>query len=111
MEEENLRLTLYDRARLGSRLLGQNHTSRVVIKERFMSAHHSCSQSICHLLQSQSCLTFAGRYINDIDGTRKSLTDDGFFKTGDIAEKVGDRYFLKGRISVDSKYTEDQDQT
>ncbi|KIW79440.1 hypothetical protein Z517_06052 [Fonsecaea pedrosoi CBS 271.37] len=41
------------------------------------------------------------KYINDIEGTKKALTDDGFFKTGDIAERVGDLYFLKGRSSVD----------
>jgi hypothetical protein len=45
----------------------------------------------------------AARYIYDIEGTQKSLTTEGFFKTGDVAEKVGDIHFLKGRKSVDSK--------
>ena len=45
----------------------------------------------------------AARYIYDIEGTQNSLTMEGFFKTGDVAEKVGGVYFLKGRKSVDSK--------
>jgi long-subunit acyl-CoA synthetase (AMP-forming) len=43
------------------------------------------------------------RYINDVEGTKASLTADGYFKTGDIAEKVGEHYFIKGRSSVDGK--------
>ncbi|OQU95793.1 hypothetical protein CLAIMM_01962 isoform 1 [Cladophialophora immunda] len=41
------------------------------------------------------------KYINDVDGTRNALTQDGYFRTGDVAEKVNDIYFLKGRKSVD----------
>ena len=34
---------------------------------------------------------------------KNSLTKDGFFKTGDIAKKVGNLFFIKGRKSVYSK--------
>ncbi|KEF54498.1 uncharacterized protein A1O9_09665 [Exophiala aquamarina CBS 119918] len=42
------------------------------------------------------------KYIYDIEATKKSLTADGFFKTGDVAEKYGENYFIKGRKSVDT---------
>ncbi|KAK5302838.1 hypothetical protein LTR99_005795 [Exophiala xenobiotica] len=41
------------------------------------------------------------KYIYDIEATKKSLTADGFFKTGDVAEKHGENFFIKGRKSVD----------
>jgi malonyl-CoA/methylmalonyl-CoA synthetase len=41
--------------------------------------------------------------VYDIEATRASLTPDGYFKTGDIAEKNGDHYFIKGRKSIDSR--------
>jgi malonyl-CoA/methylmalonyl-CoA synthetase len=44
------------------------------------------------------------RYVYDVEATKKSLTADGFFKTGDLAEKHGGNFFIKGRKSVDSMY-------
>lgn len=44
------------------------------------------------------------RYVYDVAATRKSLTDDGFFKTGDVAEEVNGLYYIKGRSSIDSEY-------
>ncbi|KAK5050537.1 hypothetical protein LTR84_003818 [Exophiala bonariae] len=36
-----------------------------------------------------------------MEATKKSLTPDGFFKTGDVAERHGKHFFIKGRKSVD----------
>ncbi|KAJ9615693.1 hypothetical protein H2200_001769 [Cladophialophora chaetospira] len=41
------------------------------------------------------------KYIYNVDGTRESLTSEGYFKTGDTAERIDDHYFIKGRTSVD----------
>ncbi|KAK5048671.1 hypothetical protein LTR84_005762 [Exophiala bonariae] len=49
---------------------------------------------------ARSPLMFS-KYINNVEGTRDSLTAEGYFKTGDIAERVEDHYFIKGRKSVD----------
>ncbi|OAL24783.1 hypothetical protein AYO22_05572 [Fonsecaea multimorphosa] len=49
---------------------------------------------------SRTPLMFS-KYINNIEGTRDSLTPEGYFKTGDVAERIGDHYFIKGRKSVD----------
>ncbi|KIX94631.1 uncharacterized protein Z520_09677 [Fonsecaea multimorphosa CBS 102226] len=41
------------------------------------------------------------KYINDIEDAKNALTQDGYFRTGDEAEKVNNMYFLKCRKSVD----------
>ncbi len=43
------------------------------------------------------------RYVYDIEATENALTKDGFFKTGDVAEKHGQNYYIKGRKSIDSE--------
>lgn len=40
-------------------------------------------------------------FLFDKDATAASHTKDGFYKTGDIARKEGDYYFIMGRASVD----------
>ncbi len=45
----------------------------------------------------------ASRYLFDPVATANAHDADGFFKTGDIARKVGRYYFILGRQSVDSK--------
>ena len=39
----------------------------------------------------------------DPEATQQAFDKDGFYKTGDIARKEGDHYFIEGRSSVDSK--------
>ncbi len=41
------------------------------------------------------------KYLFDEEATRNILDDQGYFKTGDIARKEGDFYFIEGRASVD----------
>jgi malonyl-CoA/methylmalonyl-CoA synthetase len=41
------------------------------------------------------------RYVFDIEATRNAHDADGYFKTGDIARREGDNYFIMGRASVD----------
>jgi len=42
------------------------------------------------------------RYIStDPTQTEKAFDADGFFKTGDCAEKIGDSYVLHGRANID----------
>ena len=41
------------------------------------------------------------KYLYDREATANSLDAEGFFKTGDIARKEGDFYFILGRASVD----------
>jgi len=41
------------------------------------------------------------KYLFDDDATLKALDDDGYFKTGDIARREGDFYFILGRASID----------
>lgn len=38
----------------------------------------------------------------DPKATTAAFTPDGFYKTGDIARKEGDYYFILGRASIDS---------
>ncbi|EEP78949.1 predicted protein [Uncinocarpus reesii 1704] len=40
-------------------------------------------------------------YVDDETATRAAIDNEGFFKTGDYARRVGDRYFLDGRVSCD----------
>ena len=41
------------------------------------------------------------KYLFDPEATRKALDNEGYFKTGDIARREGDFYFILGRESVD----------
>ena len=41
------------------------------------------------------------KYLFDEEATRKALNKDGYFKTGDIARREGDMYWILGRASVD----------
>lgn len=42
-------------------------------------------------------------YIHDPIATINAFTPDGYYKTGDIARREGEYYFILGRASVDSK--------
>ncbi|PGH20090.1 hypothetical protein AJ80_03658 [Polytolypa hystricis UAMH7299] len=41
------------------------------------------------------------KYMNDPVATINAFDEDGFYKTGDIARREGDVYFIEGRRSVD----------
>jgi len=41
------------------------------------------------------------KYLFDEEATRKALDKNGYFKTGDIARREGDMYWILGRASVD----------
>ncbi|KAL5363714.1 acetyl-CoA synthetase-like protein [Aspergillus floccosus] len=41
------------------------------------------------------------KYLDDEKATREAHDADGFFRTGDIARKEGDYYFILGRASLD----------
>jgi malonyl-CoA/methylmalonyl-CoA synthetase len=41
------------------------------------------------------------RYLCDAAATRAAHNEEGFFKTGDIARREGDNYFILGRASID----------
>ena len=41
------------------------------------------------------------KYLHDPDATAKAHTDDGYYRTGDIARREGKYYFITGRASVD----------
>lgn len=43
------------------------------------------------------------RYLFDREATKKSMDENGYFKTGDIARREGKYYFILGRASIDSK--------
>lgn len=42
-------------------------------------------------------------YLYDREATKKSMDENGYFKTGDIARREGKYYFIMGRASIDSK--------
>ena len=48
-------------------------------------------------LQVKGPLTFAGYYEND-EANRNAFTDDGWFRSGDLAERRGEYYAITGRI-------------
>ncbi|KAK5126626.1 hypothetical protein LTR85_009560 [Meristemomyces frigidus] len=41
------------------------------------------------------------KYLFDPDATRAAHTEDGYYRTGDIARREGEFYFILGRASVD----------
>jgi len=41
------------------------------------------------------------KYLHDDAATLKALDDDGYFRTGDIARREDDYYFILGRASID----------
>jgi malonyl-CoA/methylmalonyl-CoA synthetase len=41
------------------------------------------------------------KYLNDEEATRNAIDEDGYYKTGDIARREGDFYFIQGRASID----------
>ncbi|KAL3437011.1 hypothetical protein BDV09DRAFT_202431 [Aspergillus tetrazonus] len=41
------------------------------------------------------------KYLHDTDATSKAHDKDGYFKTGDIASRMGESYFIQGRASLD----------
>jgi malonyl-CoA/methylmalonyl-CoA synthetase len=41
------------------------------------------------------------KYLHDTEATKKAFTEDGFFKSGDIARREESNYFVVGRASVD----------
>ncbi|KAK5328617.1 hypothetical protein LTR93_002402 [Exophiala xenobiotica] len=70
-------------------------------RARSSSGPHSFSPSLLTREIFVEAYIDVHRYIYDIEATKKSLTADGFFKTGDVAEKHGENFFIKGRKSVD----------
>ncbi|CAI7647494.1 unnamed protein product, partial [Penicillium discolor] len=44
-------------------------------------------------------------YIGDEAATRAAFDEEGFYKTGDQAHRVGDNYYFEGRVSSDSSQT------
>ncbi len=43
------------------------------------------------------------RYIDDAKATLEAFTEDGYYRTGDIARREGKYYFILGRASIDSE--------
>jgi malonyl-CoA/methylmalonyl-CoA synthetase len=43
-------------------------------------------------------------YLNNKEATSASFDSDGFYKTGDMARRVGDDFIFEGRISTDCKH-------
>ena len=41
------------------------------------------------------------KYLNDEEATRNAVDEQGYYKTGDIARREGDFYFIQGRASTD----------
>ncbi|KAL4747151.1 hypothetical protein BDW72DRAFT_209844 [Aspergillus terricola var. indicus] len=41
------------------------------------------------------------KYLHDTDATAKAHDKDGYFKTGDIASRMRESYFIQGRASLD----------
>jgi acyl-CoA synthetase (AMP-forming)/AMP-acid ligase II len=39
------------------------------------------------------------KYLGDPKATREAHNGDGYFRTGDIARREGEYYFIQGRIS------------
>jgi malonyl-CoA/methylmalonyl-CoA synthetase len=55
----------------------------------------------CHL-PLLSRISHRKRYIcDDPTQTEKAFDSEGFFRTGDCAEKLGDSYILYGRVNID----------
>lgn len=49
-------------------------------------------------------LTYVGlSYVNDDETTRAAFDNEGFYKTGDYARRIGEQYFFDGRVSCDCK--------
>ncbi|MCI5055711.1 MAG: acyl-CoA synthetase [Flavobacteriales bacterium] len=51
-------------------------------------------------IQIKGTNVFKG-YLNNPEATQKSFTPDGWFKSGDIAFRQNERYFIMGRRSID----------
>lgn len=45
------------------------------------------------------------RYLGSPEATAATFTPDGWYKSGDIARRERDYYFILGRASIDSKPT------
>lgn len=41
------------------------------------------------------------KYLNDEQATRDAVDEEGYFKTGDIARREGEFYYILGRASID----------
>lgn len=44
------------------------------------------------------------RYFDDDEATRACFDDEGFYKTGDRAHRVGEDYYFDGRNSCDCTF-------
>ncbi|KAJ9652394.1 hypothetical protein H2198_008363 [Neophaeococcomyces mojaviensis] len=51
-------------------------------------------------VRSRSYYMFS-KYIHDAEATKAAFDEDGYFKSGDMAERKGKYYFITGRASVD----------
>lgn len=51
----------------------------------------------------RSCTNTPCSYIGDKKATEAAFDEDGFYRTGDIAQRVGDQYFFQGRAYSDCK--------
>ncbi|KAL8865396.1 MAG: hypothetical protein Q9198_009345 [Flavoplaca austrocitrina] len=62
-------------------------------------SHHDVDLSEGEVLVRNTIMF--SRYLFDEEATRNALNKDGYFKTGDIARREGDMYWIQGRANVD----------
>jgi hypothetical protein len=55
---------------------------------------------VCYIVNQP----FYRSYLNNPEATRAAFTDDGFYRTGDVAHMDGDEFIFDGRVSTDCKW-------
>lgn len=82
----------------------------MVTREKFWLKAPSCSPSknidtlISFCFLRGSLLTLGTSYIDDEAATGAAFDDEGFYKTGDRAHRIGDKYYFDGRVSHDCMF-------
>lgn len=78
--------------------LSEGDHGEILFKSPFMF-----TQYVRPNLLARITIQYLHSYLDNEAATKAAFDEDGFFKTGDLAHRVGDEYVFDGRAATDCK--------